>query len=143
MNKFPILHALLRGLNYCLKLVYKLSAGVDEWKENSQTKAKVRVAKKFIQETIKAKTGLTVDKLAPVGVGGTTTTGNMARQLLSDSVKRKFLVDCVLVKIRADEKCDQKMFDEFITNYSVILRAISSRRNINADCLNSYARKHL
>ena len=81
VNTFPILHALLRDLDYCLKLVCKLSAGVDEWKENSQTKAKVRVAKKFIQETIKAKTGLTVDKPDPVVAGGTTTTGNMARQL--------------------------------------------------------------
>ena len=36
VKTFPILHALLRGLDYCLKLVYKLSAGVDEWKENSQ-----------------------------------------------------------------------------------------------------------
>ena len=34
VNTFPILHALLRGLDYCLKLVYKLNAGVDEWKEN-------------------------------------------------------------------------------------------------------------
>ena len=66
VNTFPILHALLRGLYYCLKLVYKLSAGVDEWKENSQTIAKV--AKKFIQKTIKAKTGLTVDKPHPVGL---------------------------------------------------------------------------
>eukprot|EP00731_Ephydatia_muelleri_P030882 Em0022g396a len=40
VNTFPILHALLRDLDYCLKLVCKLSAGVDEWKENSQTKAK-------------------------------------------------------------------------------------------------------
>ena len=74
--------------------MYKLSAGVDEWKEDSQTNAKVMVAKKFIQETIKAKTGLTVDKPDPVGAGGTMTTANMARQLLFYSVKRKVLVDC-------------------------------------------------
>ena len=47
VNTFPILHALLRDLDYCLKLVCKLSAGVDEWKENSQTKAKVRVGKEI------------------------------------------------------------------------------------------------
>ena len=35
VKTIPILHALLRGLDYSLKLVYKLSAGVDEWKENS------------------------------------------------------------------------------------------------------------
>ena len=104
---------------------------MDEWKENSQTKAKVRVVKKVIQETIKAKTGFTVDKPDPVGAGGTTTTGNMARQLLFNSVKRKVLVDCVPVKIRADGKCDQKVFDEYITNYSVILQAISSRRKMS------------
>ena len=86
---------------------------MDLWKENSQTKANVRVAKKCIQETIKAKTGLTVEKPDPVGEGRATT---MVRQLLFDSVKQKILVDCFPAKIRADGKCDQKMFNEFITN---------------------------
>ena len=28
VHTFPILHALLRGLDYCLKIIYKLNAGV-------------------------------------------------------------------------------------------------------------------
>ena len=45
----------------------------------------IKAARKRIQEIIKAKTGLSVDKPDPVGAGGTTTaTGNMARKLLFD-----------------------------------------------------------
>ena len=34
ISTFPILHALLRGLDYCLKIVYKLKGGVTAWKHN-------------------------------------------------------------------------------------------------------------
>ena len=64
VKTFPILHALLRGLDYCLKLV---------WKENKQNSVMIKAARKRIQEIIKAKTGLSVDKPDPVGAGGTTT----------------------------------------------------------------------
>ena len=92
VKTFPILHALLRGLDYCLKLVYKLNAKVNVWKENKQISVMIKAAKKRVQEIIKAKTGLSVDKPDPVGAGGTSTTGNMARKLLFDPSKRQVLV---------------------------------------------------
>ena len=61
VKTFPILHALLRGLDYYLKLVYKLNAEVNMWKENKQISVMIKAAKKRIQEIIKAKTGLSVD----------------------------------------------------------------------------------
>ena len=110
VKTFPILHALLRGLDYCLKLV---------WKENKQNSVMIKAARKRIQEIIKAKTGLSVDKPDPVGAGGTTTaTGNMARKLLFDPSKRQVLVDCIPEKIQGDGRCDRKVFNEFITNLS-------------------------
>eukprot|EP00731_Ephydatia_muelleri_P007037 Em0003g1285a len=46
LKTFPILHALLRGLDYCLKLVYKLNAAVNVWKENKQISVMIKAAKK-------------------------------------------------------------------------------------------------
>ena len=133
IQTFPILHALLRGLDYCLKIVYKLKAGVTAWIQNSKQKERVDVAKRKVQEYIKTKTGMTVDKPDPVGAGGTTTTGNIARNLLFHPAKRQVLVECVPEKSRKDGRCDRNVFNEFITNLSVILKAVSSRRNVNIE----------
>ena len=66
VKTFPILHALLCGLDYCLMLVYKLNAEVNVWKENKQISVMIKAAKRRVQEIIKAKT---VDKPDPVGAG--------------------------------------------------------------------------
>ena len=63
-------------------------------------------------------TGMVVDKPDPVGAGGTTTTGNIARNLLFDPVQRKVLVECVPEKARRDGRCDRDVFGEFVTNLS-------------------------
>ena len=55
IQTFPILHALLRGLDYCLKIVYKLKVGVTAWIQNSKQKERVDVAKRKVQEYIKDK----------------------------------------------------------------------------------------
>ena len=54
IQTFPVLHALLRGLDYCLKIVYKLKAGVTAWIQNSKQKERVDVAKRKVQEYIVA-----------------------------------------------------------------------------------------
>ena len=79
------------------------------------------------KSTSRTKTGMTVDKPDPVGAGGTTTTGNIARNLLFDPAKRQVLVECVPEKSRKDGRCDRNVFNEFFTNLSVILKAVSSR----------------
>ena len=38
---FPILHTLLRDLNYCLKIIYKLNAGVTAWNGNKEQAVRV------------------------------------------------------------------------------------------------------
>ena len=99
--------------------MYKLNAKVNVWQENKQISVMIKATKKRVQEIIKAKTGLSVDKPDPVGAGGTTT-GTMARKLLFDPSKRHVLVDCIPEKIQGDGRCDRKVFNEFITNLSVI-----------------------
>ena len=59
----------------------------------------------------------------------------MARKLLFDPSKHQILVDSIPEKIQGDGKCDRKVFNEFITNLSVILRAVSSRRKVNTESL--------
>ena len=109
---------MLRGLDYCLKIVYKLKGGATAWKQNSKQNERVDVAKRRVQDYVKSKTGMVVDKPDPVGAGGTTTTGNIACNLLFDPVQRKVLVECVPEKARRDGRCDRDVFGEFVTNLS-------------------------
>ena len=60
IHTFPILHALLRGLDYCLKIIYKLNAGVTAWKESKHQLCLVDKAKKRVRETIEEQTGMTI-----------------------------------------------------------------------------------
>ena len=76
---------------------------------------------------------MVVDKPDSVGAGGTTTTGKIARNLLFDLVQRMVLVECIPEKTRRDGRCDRDLFGELVTNLSVILNAVSSRRNVNID----------
>ena len=131
----PILHALLRGLDYCLKVAYKLNAGFTSWKEDQNQKTKKKEAKNKIIAMIKAKIGIAVDMLDAVGTGGTSTTGNTARALLFDPEKRQVLIECIPQKVRREQECDRVVYDEFITNLSIILRVVSSKRRINTEHL--------
>lgn len=45
------------------------------------------------------------------------------------------LVDCIPEKVREDGQCDKKVYHKFLTNISVILRAISSRSVVNTELL--------
>ena len=58
-----------------------------------------------------------MDKPDPVGAGGTTTTGNIAQNLLFDPAKHQVLVECVPKKSRKDGRCDRNVFNEFICNF--------------------------
>ena len=138
---FPILHALQRGLDYCLKVAYKLNAGFTSWKEDQKQKAKKKEAKKRIIAMIKAKTGIAVDMPDAVGAGGTSTTGNTARALLFDPEKRQVLIECIPQKVRRDQECDRVVYDEFITNLSIILRVVSSKQRINTEHLDHLCNK--
>ena len=53
-----------------------------------------------------------MDKPDPIGVGSTTTTGNIAHNLLFDPVQRKVLVECIREKTRWDGRCDRDVFGE-------------------------------
>ena len=46
IKTFPILHALLRGFDFCLKILHKLNAGVTLWKDGKILAGHVNEAKK-------------------------------------------------------------------------------------------------
>lgn len=87
IKTFPILHALLRGFDFCLKILHKLNAGVTSWKDGKILAGHVNEAKKRVREIIKNKTGVAVDQPDSVGAGGTTTTGNTAQMFLFEAEK--------------------------------------------------------
>ena len=140
VHTFPILHALLRGLDYCLKIMYKLNAGVTAWRENKEQASRVNKAKERVRAIIKEKTGMIINRPDSVG-GGTTTTGNTARKCLFEAKNRQVLIECIPLKVRSDGECDRKVFDEFITNLSVVLRAISSKQIVNTHQLDQLCKE--
>ena len=127
---FPILHATLRTMDWILKIIYHLAAGVRTWKENMQNEAKIRRAKENVRATIYEQTGIRVDEPDPVGKGGTSTTGPVSKRLLHDIPIRQALIECV------PEKGDSRANIEIIVkNISVILRLVSSSELVNSDKL--------
>ena len=96
---------------------------------------KKKEAKKRIIAIIKARTGIAVDTPDVVGAGGTSTTCNTARALLFNPEKHGVLIECIPQKVRHDQECDRVVFDEFVTNLSIILRFVSSKRRINTEHL--------
>ena len=93
---------------------------------------KEKEAKKRIIAMIKAKTGIAVDMPDAVVAGGT---GNTARALLFNPEKHQVRIECIPQKVKRDQECDRVVFDEFVTNLSIILRVVSSKRRINTEHL--------
>ena len=100
------------------------------WKKNKEQAIRVSKAKERVRRIIKDKTKMIIDRPDSVG-GGTTTTGNTVRKSLFEAKNRQVLIECKPLSVRSDGECDRKVFDEFITNLSVILRAISSKQIVN------------
>ena len=62
---------MIRGLDCCLKVVYKRIAGFTSWKDDRKQKTKKKETKNRIIAMIKAKTGIAVDMPDALGAGGT------------------------------------------------------------------------
>ena len=64
--------------------------------------------------------------------------GNIARKNFFEAKNRQVLIKCILLKVRSDGECDRK---EFITNLSVILRAVSSIQTVNTHQLDQLCKE--
>lgn len=132
INVFPILHATLRTMDWVLKMVYHLAAGMRTWKESFTSEAKIKKAKEKVRSYIFDKTGIRVDEPDPVGKGGTSTTGPIAKRLLHENATRQVLLECV-----PERGEDRVQLSNIVSNVSIILRLVSSSELINADKLDT------
>ena len=123
---FPVLHATLRTMDWILKTIYHLAAGVRTWRENFLNEEKIKKAKDKVKSHIYGKTGIRVDEPDPVGKGGTSTTGPISRRLIHERTNRQALIDCI-----PEKGDDRKQLAQVIQNMSVILRLVSCTEQIN------------
>ena len=90
-----VLHALLQTFDHFMKIAVHLRAAVFDWSESptSHHKQFLVNAKKDIQKKIQDEIGVQWDFPDPTGKGGTSTTGNTARNILHHS--RQLVVEMV------------------------------------------------
>ena len=90
-----VLHAILRTFDHFMKTVVYVKAGVYDWSESSTNAANrfIKQAKLEIQKALFDHTGIKWDYPDATGKGGTTTTGNVARELLHKTVNRTLVIE--------------------------------------------------
>ena len=121
---FSLLHFKLRTLDFCLKILYHLVAGIKDWSESNAIMRFFKAAKEECINHIAASTGLVFDK--PTDQGGNTNCGPIATQFFSPSRRP---VICSIIKNSEDrdnfshllmllnayitivEKCDHELRD--------------------------------
>ena len=96
INNLHPLHNLLRCFGWIFKICYHATAAHYSWSEaklnvsNRIARALefLKQAKEQIQAKVKEETSITMEKPDPTGHGGTSTTGNVASQMLNTSNRR-------------------------------------------------------
>ena len=124
-----VLHALLRTFDHFMKTVVHLKAGVLDWSESPSSINMVflKRAKGQLRERIYADIhGTNWDLPDQAGKGGTTTDGNMARDLLHNKVHREIIIS------ELPEHTQEKI-RYFGQSLSVILRVLSSKKKVNIE----------
>ena len=82
-----LLHGYIRIFSWLMNLAYHIHAGVRKW---SPTSAKIESSKIFVRNYLHEKIGIKID--FPNSLGGTSTTGNVARQCFSQSVMNQITI---------------------------------------------------
>lgn len=129
-----VLHALLRNFDHWMKTVVHVKAGVFDWSESptSWNQPFLNRAKKDIQDTIYNNIhGTKWDFPDTSGKGGTTTTGNVARDLLHNSSNREIILSGV-----SDEHSE--ILSVYGRHLSVILRILCSSRCVRVEQYKSF-----
>ena len=136
VHSVQILHGLLRSFDMFMKTAIHVKAGVFDWSEapSSRNKQFLDAAKLEVQGNIFSATGIKWDYPDKAGKGGTTTTGNVARQLLHHQRE-------VIISQLPDG--NKEVFRHFGQQLSVIIRVMSSKEKVNIakykqSCTNLY-----
>ena len=124
------LHSYTCVFRWYMLLIYHLQAGKSIW---SPTSRQIETARKFCSEFLHEKTGLRIDQ--PSSDGGTSSTGNVARQCFSN--KNNFILHAstlVPVEIRDELALVQN-------NLSAILRIYNSSHEIDTEKLETLVKE--
>ena len=125
-----ILHALLRTFDHFMKTAVHVKAGVFDWSEAPSHNTRfLNNAKKELQEKIASETGIQWDIPDKTGKGGTTTTGNIARELLHSRRAQ------IISELPSNY---QDIFSYYGQHLSVILRVMSSKEKVNVDLFKDF-----
>ena len=120
------LHGYIRIFSWLMNLAYHIHAGVRKW---SPTLAKVESSKSFIRNYLHEITGIKID--FPNSQGGTSTTGNVARQCFSPKCDEpNNYLRWILTLLPNDCRYS---FTTLHTNLAVILRIYNSDKIINEE----------
>ncbi len=142
-KNIPVTHAYIRALSHFEKLVYHINANVRVMgrgqRIGKEAKEQLKEAKaKFQEEAARGPLHMRLDQPDSHGAGGSTDTGQTARQFFSQKKRSDFIA---LLNGTEKEKEDMKKLHE---NYSVILRVMSSKeKEIDTEsfeefCLETY-----
>ena len=129
VKSVQVLHALLRSFDHFMKTVAHVKAGVFDWSESpsSYNNQFLKRAKAELQEKIQRKVhGIKWDFPDSTGKGGTTTTGNIARELLYKKCHREIIISEVPERF-------QSTLRHYGQSLSVIIRILSSKSQVNVD----------
>ena len=132
VQSVQVLHALLRCFDFVMKIIIHLKANVYEWSEakTSHYYQFLTGEKAQLQQDLLGFNGVKWD--IPDGSrGGTSTTGNTARVLLYNKKNRDFIIG------KLDEK-HQQLMSEVMLRFSVILRVMSTKGEVNVDAYKKY-----
>ena len=126
VNYLPVLHVLLRVFDWCLKVIYHLSAKLTSWVESEADRKTLKIIKKEVTDNIANKTGIRVDQPDPKGAGGSNSTGNIAKRILWNKENRD-----VLAESAPENK--QNSIKSIFRNLAIVLRLVSSDCKINVE----------
>ena len=124
----PVLHVLLRVFEWSLKVIYHRRAGLSSWIEHAKDRDILKETKKEVQYILEKKTGIKIDQPDPIGAGGNTNTGNVARRIIWNKENRDILAECA-------PKEDQQSLKSILRYLAIILRLASSDLKINTEKL--------
>ena len=123
------LHSYTCIFRWYMMLIYHLQSGKFKW---SPTSKHIEASKKFCSDFLFEKTGFRIDQVS--SEGGTTSTGNIARQCFSNQKQFFFVSSLIPTEFR------DNMFT-MLTNISVILRIFNSNQEIQTDKLDTLCKE--
>ena len=119
---FSILHAKLRSLGFCQKILYHLIAGQKDWTEKARNACFLDSAKAECIQHIRDTTGILMD--TPTGNGGNTNSGPLATRYFDPKNRSNI---CSLI-LNSEDRGNYAQFLGYLNAFLAILQSVQSRK---------------